>query len=464
MVTDTLTPPAEDRGDKPCRCGCAPCEDTCCRLECLVQPRFFCGQLLTDQDLKALLDWTAGKLRLARYRHGWGVVCGLEVRCDPKRPSGIIIGPGYAIDCCGHDIIVCEDYRFDVSPWCPPQRCEPGYAGDSRQGRARSANAEAAAAGEAAFAIPYAFSSTTPFDVFIDYVERGAEPKTTLGRCGCGDTAPCEDSRTREAFQLRVAEPKAGGEEEHDKAAEEYRTELGRLRDFVDSLRATEDREAVRRRLVSWIRRHPLHQFCFVSHVIERLTAEELADVPTLVSILFWIVQDHRNAHLACRCYACESAAGVPLARVWLDPGDRALGQGCQIVGVEWRPPYRRSLAPVDCWPSPRQCVSLAGWVWRDPQEAAAGLTAAGVEFQTETLAGAEWASIDRVLACDELWVCEGERIVVLTVNAGEPLGPRVVGFCRAGTAAGAAEGAPAAAAPGERERPTRRQSRGSRS
>ena len=39
----------------PCPCGCVECEDTCCSLDCLVQPRFFHGQLLTDRDLNALL-------------------------------------------------------------------------------------------------------------------------------------------------------------------------------------------------------------------------------------------------------------------------------------------------------------------------------------------------------------------------------------------------------------------------
>ena len=35
-------------------CGCGdgdePEEPICCGVECLVQPRFFCGQLLTDED------------------------------------------------------------------------------------------------------------------------------------------------------------------------------------------------------------------------------------------------------------------------------------------------------------------------------------------------------------------------------------------------------------------------------
>lgn len=95
----TTTPPAACIGGCTCQQKCA--QEECCALDCLVRPRFFGGQLLTDTDLGQLVTWTADKLRLGRYRHGWGVVCGLEVRCDPANPSGVIVGPGYAVSCCG---------------------------------------------------------------------------------------------------------------------------------------------------------------------------------------------------------------------------------------------------------------------------------------------------------------------------------------------------------------------------
>src|SRR2546427_6668354 len=103
-------------------CGCGATEDVCCRLDCMVQPRFFCGQLLTDQDMMALVGWTQDKLRLARFRHGWGVVCGLEVHCDPKDPEGIIVGPGYALSCCGDDIVVCEDALLSLADVCKEEK------------------------------------------------------------------------------------------------------------------------------------------------------------------------------------------------------------------------------------------------------------------------------------------------------------------------------------------------------
>ena len=46
---------------KPCNCGCSDCQGDCCSLECLIRPNFFCGQLLTDRDLKAFVDWISAK-------------------------------------------------------------------------------------------------------------------------------------------------------------------------------------------------------------------------------------------------------------------------------------------------------------------------------------------------------------------------------------------------------------------
>ena len=114
----TVTRSPQTVATKGCDCGVPTCDGACCDLDCLVQPRFFCGQLLTDRDLTALLTWTQDKFRLSRYRDGWGVVCGLNVSCDQENPGHVIVEPGYALDCCGNDILVCEPARFDLSDAC----------------------------------------------------------------------------------------------------------------------------------------------------------------------------------------------------------------------------------------------------------------------------------------------------------------------------------------------------------
>jgi len=112
---------------------CAPVCPSCGGLECLCRPRFFPGQLLTDEDLTLLEDYVVKKNRLHnRYLHGWGVVCGLEVVCSPCDAQTVTVRSGYALSPCGNDIIVCKDA---VAPVCDliskcrrkdAQPCAPG--------------------------------------------------------------------------------------------------------------------------------------------------------------------------------------------------------------------------------------------------------------------------------------------------------------------------------------------------
>ena len=93
--------------------GC--CCPACSGLECLERPRFFAGQLLTESELNGEQAYVVAKNRLHnRYLHGPGVVCGLQVGCDPCE-GWVTISPGYAIDPCGNDIVVCEGQRLNVA-------------------------------------------------------------------------------------------------------------------------------------------------------------------------------------------------------------------------------------------------------------------------------------------------------------------------------------------------------------
>lgn len=88
------------------------CPD-CGALECLCRPRFFAGQLLSEQDLNRLDQYIKKKNQLQnRNLHGWGVVNGLKVLCDPC--GQIKVSKGYALSPCGDDIVVCEDTAVDI--------------------------------------------------------------------------------------------------------------------------------------------------------------------------------------------------------------------------------------------------------------------------------------------------------------------------------------------------------------
>src|SRR5437763_12124823 len=128
MATIVTRPPGTR--PRPTPDPCTPCP-VCGGLQCLCRPRFFAGQLLTDEDLNRLDQYIIEKNKLHnRYLHGWGVVCGLEVVCDPCG-NLVRVHPGYALSGCGDDIIVCRDESVDVckliTDCCSPQPddCNP---------------------------------------------------------------------------------------------------------------------------------------------------------------------------------------------------------------------------------------------------------------------------------------------------------------------------------------------------
>ncbi len=120
-------------------CGCCKPGRTCDGLECLCRPRFFAGQLLTDEDLRRLDHYVVAKDRLHnRYLHGPGSVCGLEVVCNACDDT-VTVRPGYAIGPCGEDIVVCRDTAVDVVDLIQGYRrqraaveCEPFGAGPAQ--------------------------------------------------------------------------------------------------------------------------------------------------------------------------------------------------------------------------------------------------------------------------------------------------------------------------------------------
>jgi hypothetical protein len=104
----------------------------CGGLECLCRPRFFAGQLLTDEDLNRLDAYIRGKNRLHnRMLHGWGTVNGLEVTCTPCRDT-VTVSAGYAVSPCGEDIVVCHDAEVPVCDLI--QACRRQAEDDCRPG------------------------------------------------------------------------------------------------------------------------------------------------------------------------------------------------------------------------------------------------------------------------------------------------------------------------------------------
>ena len=416
----TTTPPAACIGGCTCQQKCA--QEECCALDCLVRPRFFGGQLLTDTDLGQLVTWTADKLRLGRYRHGWGVVCGLEVRCDPANPSGVIVGPGYAVSCCGEDIVVCEDTKLDLSGACS----QPGDpCADLGTPAPTTARPTVLAAGTTG----YTAAEPVIADVTIAYATAQTDPTTPLARSACGQRNGCEFGRVRETSVTSYTVGEAGTDPA--KAAAErwldgyYQcTEV--LRQFRDTFNSYRDGKEIRRWLRGWIDKHPLTGFCFLADELATISAQELADESALVKILFYLVQDCRNSYLTCTCFACGAGTGVPLARVWLRPSSNGNG-GCSVLEIDGYPPYRRPLRQ-QCWPALPGTVNGARVIWHRWEDACVALAELGVTLnhREEFTLPPTLAGLADVLRWSPFLKC-GERATPQVLSG--PLGHRVVGF-----------------------------------
>jgi hypothetical protein len=157
--------------------SCQPCPD-CGGLECLCRPRFFAGQLLSEQDLNRLDQYIVEKNKLHnRHLFGSGVVCGLEVKCSPCDNGFVTVTAGYALSPCGEDIIVCKNDTVDICALIA--RCRVNNEPDCAPYRGQDSCGEVIE--DWILSIRYAESPS-----------RGVTPLTGAGQsCGCSCAGPC---------------------------------------------------------------------------------------------------------------------------------------------------------------------------------------------------------------------------------------------------------------------------------
>ncbi len=184
---------------RPCGCDDAACDCAVCRtLVCTERPRYFAGQLLTETELNSEQAYLLAKQRLHnRYLHGVGVVCGLEVVCH-ECDGWVRVQPGYALDPCGNDIVVCEAQDFDVLDAI--RRCRQV---DRRRGECEPYRSSVSRRCE---------DETEHWCLTIRYAEKEARPATPLlngrSKAGCGPSSSssngCEATRIVEGYQLEL--------------------------------------------------------------------------------------------------------------------------------------------------------------------------------------------------------------------------------------------------------------------
>jgi hypothetical protein len=170
-------------------CGCETCQ-----TQSYARPQFFAGQLLTEDDLQSLGDYVVSKNRLHnRYLFGDGVVCGLTVTCPPCESGHVTVNPGYALDCCGNDIVVTCPKDLDVNQMVASLKtsCEDPCA-KSNNGTAKPS------------------VSARRYCLYVDYCEQSTDPVAPYASGSACGQAVCEPTRVRESykFELRCAPEK----------------------------------------------------------------------------------------------------------------------------------------------------------------------------------------------------------------------------------------------------------------
>jgi hypothetical protein len=151
--------------------------------------RYYPRQLLTADDMRTEQEYFREKERRhKRMLHGWGVVCGCEVKPLPDLDAWRVrVCPGFAVGPQGDDILIDDCIDLDLMTgcggdpcavrWpCPPTGEMPG----GRDGRLATVYV----------AVRYAECLTRPARVHP-------------AGCGC-DEPSCEYSRIRESFEVKL--------------------------------------------------------------------------------------------------------------------------------------------------------------------------------------------------------------------------------------------------------------------
>lgn len=367
-----------------CGCGCGGrCggDSRCCDLECLVRPNFYCGQMLTDADMTALVDWTRRRLALTRYRHGWGVVCGLQVTCGPAGGRAgccddgdgprVFVAPGYAVDCCGNDLVVCEPLPVDLSGVCRPDEDPCATPAKPTKGQDTTGRQPPIPAGSAAECWDRLKDGVFAVDLSLRYHEDLAQGQRALLGSRCGADAGCEYARVLERPWVHaepVPLPTANTPADDGEAADTARVEAA-IEEVADAL--AKGVRGVR----DYLRRHPPARFCFLDDLLCCLVDAEKSssrkEVEAVIGRLrFWLFYDWFLQQLACGCASCRSDTGVPLARLYLRRTGEA-DAACRVLYIDDSAPHRRPIARDECAPLRLEGLDLRHLYWLTREQAA---------------------------------------------------------------------------------------------
>ncbi|HMK56393.1 MAG TPA: hypothetical protein VK448_07140 [Dissulfurispiraceae bacterium] len=149
-----------------------------CQIPCFERNNFFYGKLMTVRDFSAEQCYFNEKRWLInRMVHGWGVVCGLDVVAVKDNPTKVTVTTGLAIDCCGREVLVCEEQGVELVPG--PSDCHTKKGEDNGEKK---------------------------LYICIDYRECKTEP-VQLPPVSCDKKEKGEFNRIRDSFIISVRRP-----------------------------------------------------------------------------------------------------------------------------------------------------------------------------------------------------------------------------------------------------------------
>jgi hypothetical protein len=175
-----------------------------CKTPVFERNAYFYGKQFTVRDLLLEQRYLNEKRWLVnRMIAGDGVVCGLDVGWDSDKYE-FTVGIGLALDCCGHEILICEPQRVTFDDY--RKLCEAGYGHDGEGAAPNEANAAEpspdAAAEDDAQDHPGGGRGDR-FVLCLEYVECKTD-EVYLPPLGCDDQERKEFNHVRESFKLRL--------------------------------------------------------------------------------------------------------------------------------------------------------------------------------------------------------------------------------------------------------------------
>lgn len=139
--------------------------------------RYFNGMLMTEADFRDEQMYHLEKRRmLNRYLHGWGIVCGLDVR---ENNNLITISPGFALDCHGNEIWLDETVQLG-----------PSEMVEAKQSRGECTDEETTQEPESFF-------------IAICYRKKETNQVSVYAPDGC-DEQECAPSRVADGYCIRI--------------------------------------------------------------------------------------------------------------------------------------------------------------------------------------------------------------------------------------------------------------------